>query len=266
MLLLKLFLVPLFLGLISLGGRRWGPAVAGWLAGLPVVSGPILLLLAFEQGSAFASASAIAAVSAVIALLAFGLAYAWCALRAPWPIALVCGWCAWFLVAALLASFELNAFETVALTLALLLAVPFAYPRVAATPASSALPHFELAARMLAGGLLTVTVTALSARIGARWSGLFAVFPVIGSVLAAFSQRAHGAGFVAQLLKGNARGLYALVAFAASLAALLPRFGIAAGFLLALLPAGAAMWASHALSLRVRETIPAAIVEEGTTP
>lgn len=41
MLLLKLFLVPDFLLLLSLGGKRCRPSVANWLAGLPVVTGPI---------------------------------------------------------------------------------------------------------------------------------------------------------------------------------------------------------------------------------
>ncbi|RON08058.1 hypothetical protein BK659_17630 [Pseudomonas brassicacearum] len=49
-LLLKLSLIPGFLLLISLAGKRWGPSVAGWLSGLPVVVGPILFFLAVEQG------------------------------------------------------------------------------------------------------------------------------------------------------------------------------------------------------------------------
>ena len=50
MLALKLLLVPCFLLLVSLAGRRWGAHVVGWLAGLPVVAGPILYFLALEQG------------------------------------------------------------------------------------------------------------------------------------------------------------------------------------------------------------------------
>jgi chromate transport protein ChrA len=49
-LILKLLLIPGFLLLISLAGKRWGPSVAGWLSGLPVVVGPILFFLAIEQG------------------------------------------------------------------------------------------------------------------------------------------------------------------------------------------------------------------------
>jgi hypothetical protein len=44
MLALKLLLVPMFLALVSMAGKRWGPAIAGWLAGFPIVAGPILWL------------------------------------------------------------------------------------------------------------------------------------------------------------------------------------------------------------------------------
>ncbi len=55
MLALKLILTPLFIGMASLAGRRWGPVVSGWLVGLPLTSAPVTLFLAFEQGTTFAS-------------------------------------------------------------------------------------------------------------------------------------------------------------------------------------------------------------------
>ncbi|PAU51029.1 hypothetical protein [Pseudomonas sp. PICF141] len=60
----------------------------------------------------------------------------------------------------------------------------------AATPKSD-----KLLLRMLAGALLTLAVTLLASTVGERWSGLLAVFPVLGSVMAVFSQ--HTAGITA---------------------------------------------------------------------
>jgi len=57
---LKLLLVPSFLILITLASKRWGPGVAGWLAGLPVSAGPILFIVALEQGHVFAASAAAA--------------------------------------------------------------------------------------------------------------------------------------------------------------------------------------------------------------
>ena len=90
MLALKLLLVPAFLALISLAGRRWGPEVAGWLAGFPVLTGPILFLLALENGPVFAAAAATVSLSAVSGAVAFGLCYA--RVCAP-PQVLVFSWC-----------------------------------------------------------------------------------------------------------------------------------------------------------------------------
>lgn len=57
MLALKLALVPAFLAALTMAGRMWGPSVAGWLAGLPVVAGPIVLLLALARGRVVCSQS-----------------------------------------------------------------------------------------------------------------------------------------------------------------------------------------------------------------
>jgi hypothetical protein len=43
---IKLILTPLAITAIALAGRRWGPAVGGWIAGLPLTSGPVSLYLA----------------------------------------------------------------------------------------------------------------------------------------------------------------------------------------------------------------------------
>src|SRR5690348_16799802 len=80
-LLLKLFLVPVLIYLVTLCGRRWGPGVAGWLSAFPIIAGPILLTIALEQGSAFAASAAEGTLLAVIAILVFGLAYAWASAR-----------------------------------------------------------------------------------------------------------------------------------------------------------------------------------------
>ena len=46
LLLLKLVLVPALVVSVTLGGRRWGPRVAGFLASFPIVAGPTLTFFA----------------------------------------------------------------------------------------------------------------------------------------------------------------------------------------------------------------------------
>lgn len=103
MLALKLTLVPLFLLLVSIAGRRWGPSIAGWLAGLPVVACPILFLVAVERGPAFGAHAALLSLSAIAASEAFSFAYAWTCRRHRWPLALAAGLAAWAAAASALA-------------------------------------------------------------------------------------------------------------------------------------------------------------------
>ena len=51
---LKLTLTPGVIVGATLAARRFGPSVGGWLIGLPVTAGPVLLLLALAHGARFA--------------------------------------------------------------------------------------------------------------------------------------------------------------------------------------------------------------------
>ena len=56
---------------VDSSGRRWGPAVGGWLAGLPLTSGPVSLILALEQGPEFTARAALGTLFGLISLAAF---------------------------------------------------------------------------------------------------------------------------------------------------------------------------------------------------
>lgn len=232
---LKLLLVPAFLLMVSLAGRRWGPQVAGWLAGLPVVAGPILFFLAVERGVDFAADAAALSLSAVLASVCFSLAYAHAGLRAPWPLALAAGLVAWAAAAWALSCLPASAGLALGVSLATLLIAPRLFPVARAQPPLRPTGTGELLLRMLAGVVLTVGVTAAAAPLGPAWSGLLAVFPVLGMVLGVFSHRTQGAGFAAALLRAMATGLYAFVAFCFVLALSLPAWGTAWAFIVATL-------------------------------
>ena len=209
-LILKLILVPTLIALVTLAGRRWGAAVAGWLSAFPVVAGPILLFVALEQGAAFAARSAAATLSAVLAVLVFGLSYAWAATRFSWPICAMIGFAAYFV-----AVLALNYWAPT-----LLFALPVA-------------PANDLFFRMAAGAILVLVVTHFAAGMGPTLSGVLAMFPVMGSVLVVFSHRNYGAGFAIHLLRGMVLGFYAFSTFCVVLALTLTKLSIGAAFFFA---------------------------------
>ena len=239
---LKLFLVPFFLLLITLAGKRWGPGVSGWLAGFPLLTGPILLLLALERGPAFAAGAATVSLSAVFSAVAFMLTYArMCMRRSPW-VSLLGGLIVWCCAAYMLTRFALGNFTALAIALGTQLIAPRFFPRVSATLSAAAIPKMELFLRMLAGAAVVLAVTTAAGAIGPAWTGMLAVFPVLAMVLAVFSHRSCGPAFANLLLKAMVRGLYALSSFCFAVAVLLPRQPIALSFAAAIALALAVQW------------------------
>ena len=162
MLALKLTLVPLFLLVVSMSGKWWGPSVAGWLAGLPVVAGPILFLLVLAHGPAFGAHAAQRSLSAVLASEAFNFAYAWTCRSRSWPLALAAALLAWFVVACGLSCLPTSALWA---GIAALAAVCFGQsflPRSASIAPAASLSRADLIGRMTAGAVLTLLV-----RVGA---------------------------------------------------------------------------------------------------
>jgi len=225
-LILKLLVIPGFLLLISLAGKRWGPSVAGWLSGLPVVVGPILFFLAIEQGEVFAAQSAMAALSAMFAMIAFCVTYAQVAQRAGWPLALVVSLAVWGAAAIALSLVPPSLALSVCAAATALLAAPYLFPAAQPLGSGPAPKSDKLVLRMIAGAVLTLVVTLLASTVGERWSGLLAVFPVLGSVMAVFSQQTRGPAFTAALLRATATGMYSFAAFCLVLALALPGMGL----------------------------------------
>jgi hypothetical protein len=239
---LKLLLVPLFLAAITLAGRRWGPAVAGWLAGLPLVTGPILFFLAIEQGDAFAAGAAAASLSAVFSALCFIVTYAWAARRRAWPGALLAGLGCWSLATLLLGQLPASVGPALGVALAALIAAPKLFPMPGGPPDLKPLPRGNLPARMVAGVVLTLVVTFTAERIGPTWSGLLTVFPVLGLVMAVFSHASNGASFVVILLRAMARGMWSFAVFCLCLALTLAGQGIVVSFCLSIALTAGAQW------------------------
>lgn len=243
MLALKLVLVPVFLLLVSMSGKWWGPKAAGWLAGFPVVAGPILWLLALEKGADFAAQAALLSASAVLASEAFNCAYAWTCRVAAWPTALTAGLAAWLVAALGLAQLPIGLAWAAGAAAVAVVTSQRLLPRSDVVPTGMPLRRADLALRMVAGAILTLAVTGLSSALGPRWSGLLAVFPLLGIVLSVASQRAYGPGFVIALLRGMVLGRCSFVAFCLSLAALLPRHGITWAFTVSLALSMLVHWA-----------------------
>ena len=219
---LKLFLAPSFVIGTSLVVRRHGALVGGIVGGLPVVAGPILIVLAVVHGKHFGAEASSACLLGMVSLTAFAVAYARLAPRTPWPVALVLGWCVFAVSTAILATFTASPGPLVGMLagFASFAIGMVALPEASASDAEQAHPRWDLPMRGIAAAAMVVTLTALSSSLGAELSGLVAPFPVITSVLAAFTHAQRGHDDAAVLLRGMLGGffVYALLVFGFALA------------------------------------------------
>lgn len=227
----KLLLVPAFIGTLSLAGRRWGPAISGWLVGLPVVAGPIVFFLAVEQGRSFASGAARGTLVGLASLSAYALVYGRLSRRFDWMASLLAGWCAFLLCTLLLDRIPvpppLLSFLAVSGIFLIVLRLLPAIDSLGDLPET---PAWEIAARMAAGAALVVAITGVARSLGPRLSGLLTPFPVAATVFTVFTHRFQGGAAAARLLRGLVAGCFTLAVFFLVVAATLEAWGIAASF------------------------------------
>ena len=212
MLILKLITVPLFIVLISFVGRKWGSEIAGTLGAFPVVAGPILFFLTLEQGLSFGAKASIFVIYGSVSLLIFGLTYAWACRFLSYIPCLFISLIAWYVSAFVLSLCPQDLFFSTALAVCFLFVIPYLLPK--SNTLNKSLPGLkDLPIRMIVGMLLTIAITSLANQLGAIWSGILSVFPVVTLVLVVFSHRSHGQDHVLQVFKGLSRGVYSFVAY-----------------------------------------------------
>jgi hypothetical protein len=72
---LKITLAPALVVAATLAARRWGDRVGGIVIAIPIVAGPVLLVLALDHGRAFVQHAATGALVGIVAVCGFCLAF-----------------------------------------------------------------------------------------------------------------------------------------------------------------------------------------------
>jgi uncharacterized membrane protein (GlpM family) len=255
---LKLTLTPILIGVASPAGRRWGPAISGWLIGLPLTSGPIIFLLALAHGASFGAATAIGTLAGTLSECAFCLAYGWLAWRGAGLWAAVAGCLAFLAGAAALQDVTLALAPLCAVIVVALLASLWLMPsqrRIehgdrsvhsggGAMRLAAPLPWWDLPARMILATAFVVLLTGIAPTLGPHLTGLLAPFPVYAVILTVFAQRQQGRAAAVGVLRGLLLGLFSFAAFFVTLALLLERASLAVAFTAAVVSALAAQGCS----------------------
>jgi len=232
LLLFKLLITPLLVAGLTLAGRRWGPAISGSLAGLPLTSGPVSLFLALEQGTNFAARAAIGTLAGIIAVAAFCGTYALAASRINWIGCLLTGIVGFFASTVLLSFAHSNLLPTFVVVVSLLILTFFLIRRSATQEKETrrtvlGFRRWDIPLRMGTATVLVLLLTGVAPKLGPQWTGLLSPFPVFGSVLTVFAHRTIGPSDAQRVLRGVVLGSFAFAAFFFVVGAMLSRFGYA---------------------------------------
>ena len=247
-LVLRLVLPPLTVLVAGWLQNRAGPRLSGRLVGLPLASGPLVLVLLLEQGPSVAAAAAQGALAGQVMVLGFACAYAFASTRrTPLPS----------LGAAVVFTAALGAgarVATEALPWVGLAVLPVALialrlwrtePSPATAPAR--LSGAQLAVRGALAGVLVAGLSSSSRVLGAGLTGVLAGVPLVLSVATPSTHRDAGAPAARSMLRGAVTVVPGSAIFPAVLALTVVPLGgpvafVAAGVLMALVNAAVRQW------------------------
>jgi len=232
--LLKLVLVPTFIGVVSLAGRRWGTTVSGWLIGLPFTSGPVAFFLALEQGNFFAHKASEAIMVGIVSVFAFCLAYSRLATSLTWFPSTLAGMAAFLACTFLLDMMALPLLVGFALALLVLVVSALLMPHVGSDRISAWRSRWELPARMFSATALVILITGVAPLVGPQLTGLLSPFPVYATTLAVFVHRSQGGEEAVKLLRGVVVGSFTFIVFFLILSLTIVAWGVASSFLMAI--------------------------------
>jgi hypothetical protein len=219
----KLLTAPALIAVLTWATHRFGFALVGLLIGIPLLTGPISAIVAWEQGVAFAAKAATANLVGQVSTCLFCLTY-WAAARGR----LNC----WFSAALGVTMFAVSTalWSTIAWTLPmalllllvtmLLLLRIMQWIRVDTPPPRP--PAWDVPARMLLSALFVLGMTTVSGNFGPMLSGLLAPFPTFVLIFSVFTHRQAGYGHVANLLRGIVLGSSSFASFFTIVAVGLP--------------------------------------------
>jgi hypothetical protein len=189
---LKLFLAPFFVWIISILQSRYNARLGGFFLGLPLTTGPFLLIIGIQEGRSFAKTAAHGVLVGQLSLIVFCFVYAIAAKNLNWIrsilIATIAVWLSGYF-------FNLVNFSNlgIAMTLFFFWAISLGlFPMYEKPTEKVVAPKWELPVRLITAVLLILLLTATANILGSRVSGALSTYPTIITVLGSFSHRRNG--------------------------------------------------------------------------
>jgi hypothetical protein len=210
-LLFKVAVTPVLVALASLAARRWGPRIGGILIGFPVMTGPISLALALEQGAQVAAHAAVGILLALVAVSAWIVIYALAAPQLSWHLTLVLASIGFVVPSIWLVSLEMRPWTAAMAAVASIIVSIALLGRPVTNVARGPVPWWDIWLRMTVSAALVTGITMAADQLGPMASGIVGTFPAISTVVVTFTHHRWGASAAVAIMRGL---LLSLLSFA----------------------------------------------------
>ena len=228
---LKLILAPIIIGSASLAGRRWGPAVSGWIVGMPLTSGPVIFFVALSHSAAFAANAALGVLSGGLSLVAYALTYSWLATKFRWQISITGSLLVFATSTTILQNFTFPLLPVFFMVAAVIVLGLRFMPNDTVVNESETKPgKWDIPIRILIGTSFILLLTGVAPLIGSRLTGLLTTIPLYVTILAIFAHRHQGPAAAAHVLRGLLYGMFAFTGFFIVLSLLIEKTSLAVSF------------------------------------
>lgn len=186
---------------------------------MPVVAGPILLIIYLEHGAAFASRAAAAATLGVVPLALYAVVFALASRQFGWATSLLVSWLSVLVTDLVLVWVDLPVAVALGLAVLALSGANRVLRRLKVSSRPRSLPPWwDLPARAAATAALVLLVTGLANALGPVWTGVLTPFPIGLSVVCAFAAAHDGHDGLVALLRGVVPGLNGFALFCCTVA------------------------------------------------
>ena len=218
LLLLKLTLGPIMVLFAHYLQKNYGHGIGGRLIGLPITTGPFILIICLQEGRSFGAHVAHGVLLGQIALSMYCWVYAMASAKFNWCISLAIGTATCLLTGYITTQYKISIIQTIPILLAVWAIAMKWWPPAITPPQKVKPPAWELPARILVTLAVLFGLSTLAPHLGASVSGAFSTYPVIASVISAFNHRRYGPAATMATLRGLMETLPVTIAFISILA------------------------------------------------
>ncbi len=211
---IKILLAPLFIVFTYLIQKRYGARLGGvFMALLPFIALPILMVLYLQQGSDFFNKALIGTYAGQIGLLLFIFFYTKFARKYPWYICVIVATTSYLTSVFILSLIISTLLVGIVAWIVVWFLIMRTFTAYDITEVLSSSTWRDLLIRVISALLLIFTITAFAGKLGPQYAGALATYPILTSIMSTFNHYRYGANSAIAVMHGVTQYLFVTTLF-----------------------------------------------------